>query len=273
MSLKTDLRDKIKRRLGWPTIKLELSDETIDEHIDYSRDKFIKFAAGHATQEVFFTMMLSGGQYLYDMPPGTVNVINYDMSGASLGGINTLFTISHMMYEQGMFDELLHPSGTGRFDLVSLHIARQFLETIQRYMVDPYNFKYHRFSNQLEIQPPPERGAYSITLDDGITYDSPGWILVRTYMIEGSTLPSYQGIGDDDFPMLYSRWIEDFATAKSRETLGLIRRKFAGWRSMGSEGTSMDGNELVQEAKAEIEILLKQLQTEESWEGGAIIVG
>ena len=271
MSLKSDLKDKVKRRLGWPTIKTEISDETIYDHIDYSRNKFIKFASGHATQEVFFTMMLSAGQYLYDMPPGTVNVINYDMSGASLGGINTLFTISHMMYEQGMFDQIMHPSSSGRFDLVSLRIARQFLETIQRYMVDPYNFKYHRYTNQLEIQPPPVAGN---SLEyEGEYFDSPGWLLVRAYMIEGSTLPGWAGLGDEELPLYYSAWIEDFATAKSKETLGLIRRKFAGWTAMGSQGTAMDGNELIQEARVEQDLLLKQLQTEESWEGGAIICG
>jgi hypothetical protein len=62
---KQQLAQKIKRRLGWPMIKVEIDNTQIYDAIDYARDKFIKWAVGQATNEVFFTLALSGGQTIY----------------------------------------------------------------------------------------------------------------------------------------------------------------------------------------------------------------
>jgi hypothetical protein len=270
MSRKSDLKDRIKRRLGYPMIKLEITDDQIYDNIHYSRVKFIRWAAGHATQDVFFTMMLSAGQWLYDMPSGTVEVISYDASVGQAGGINTLFTVENFLYSQGMFG-ILNPTTNEGFTLIGYHMARDFLETLERYNPDSFNFKYHRTTNQLEIQPPPPSG-YVITVGEN-TYNSPGFILIHAVMIDGSTLGTWEGYDGVDDWLYNSQWVEDFSIARTKYTLGLIRRKFANFTALGNQGTAMDGDSLVQEAKEEMDNLIVSLRDQESYKGLGILVG
>ncbi|MFA5025404.1 MAG: hypothetical protein WC503_02785 [Candidatus Shapirobacteria bacterium] len=270
MTAKNDLIIRIKRRLGWPSIKLEVEDETISQHIDFAKKKFIRYAVGQATQEVFFTVMLSAGQYLYDMPDGVTEIVSYNMDSGNLGGINTLFTISNALYEQGMFG-ILDPAQTQGYNLISYHAALDFLETLKRYTPEEFNYKYLSSRNVLEVQPPPTSG-YALNVGD-YTYDSPGWLLVRAYMLKDSTHSEYT----DDFlnADLYntSMWMEDYARALTKESLGLIRRKFASFSALGNQGTSLDGGDLLTEAKTEIEELEKSLREVETWEGGILFCG
>lgn len=269
MGAKADCADRIKRRLGWPSIKIEVENETIYNHLDHAKERYIKFAVGNATQEVFFTMMLSAGQYLYDMPAGTVDVINYDFESMQLGGINTLFTVSNILYNAGLFG-LLAPDTMGGFNLISYQIARDFLETLKRYTPDEYNFKYHSYSNQLEIQPPPTSGS-SLALTSG-DYDSPGFVLIHAFMNRCATLPEYS---DDmlNADIYNTIWVEKYALALTKETLGYVRRKFANFTGLGTQGTAMDGDALISESKAEQEQLMQELLTMEVYEGGYITMG
>lgn len=194
---RTQLMQKVRNRLGEPMVKVELCDNQISEHIDYARQKFIKWAIGNATQEVYFTIMLQAGKSLYDLPAGVVEVVEYDDHPIRSGGINTLFTIDNFMFGQGMFGNLF----TGGYDLVSYHIVLDFLETLKKYTPSQYNWKYHKSTNQLEINPAPPLNHGQVYRmgtdpDTGLpleyVFDSPGYVLLRTYMIQGATLPSYR---------------------------------------------------------------------------------
>ena len=274
MSRKSELSNRIKRKLGWPMIKIELHEDQITDSIDFARNKFIKYAAGQATQEVFFTMLLSAGQYMYDMPDGTVEVISYDASNSNIGGINTLFTLGNYMYNQGAFDGLLR-QGRG-FGLIDFHIALDFIETFHRYTPDPYRYRYHKSRNILEIQPPPVAGNSLILTDaDGndVEYDSPGFILIRAVMIDGSSLPCWEGLNSLDNNLYDSQWVEEYATARAKMVLGMIRRKFASFSALGNQGAALDGAELVSEAKEEMTALDEKLKSEETYTGWPILVG
>jgi hypothetical protein len=269
---KADLAEKIKRYLGYPMVKVELDTSQIIDAIDYSRSKYIKWAVGNATHEVFFTQMLSAGQYLYDMPIGVTEIVAYETTGTS-SGINTLFTIDNFLYNQGMFEALYNTAG---YTLISYHIARDFLETVRKYSPDKYNYKYHRYSNQLEIHPAPSTGnALQVTNSEGeiITVDSPGFILLRAYMIEGSSHSSTWEDGDSDNDFYESTWILDYSIALCKITLGNIRRKFANFASIGNTGISLDGDTLVSEGKEERERLEESLKLEECYTGLGILIG
>jgi len=270
MSAKSDLVEKIKRKFGWPSVRVEVDLLTIHQHIEYARDKFIKYAVGNSTQEVFFTIMLSAGQYLYDMPDACTEVVKYMFVPTEMGGINTLFTIANAMYSAGVFDALTTVSGEG-YSLVSYHIARDFLENLTKYTPDEYNFKYHSYTNQLEIQPPPLSGS-SFTYGD-YTYDSPGFVLIHAFFKRNGTLDEYtdEMLNAD----IYSKvqWVEDYATALTQETLGYVRRKFANFTAMGTQGTALDGDNMISEAKERQKELMDDLMDKETYEGGYICIG
>jgi len=251
---KDELVEKIKRRLGHPVVKVELDDATIIDHINYTVQKWKKWAVGAATTEKYFTLPLSAGQTMYDLPDDVVEVINYSTEQA--GSINTLFTIENYLYNQGLYDFITHTQG--EYSILSYHIARNFLEDLRKYIPDAYNFRYHRYTNQIEINPPPPSGG-TMTIQ-GTNWNSPGIILVRAYVLESDVARN-----------LYDEvWVYDYATALSKKTLGLIRRKFEGFTSIGNVGITMDGSSLISEADTEIERLEEQLRLEEPFDGYGI---
>jgi len=272
---KAQLRNKIKRRFGWPVVKCELSIDQINDEIDYARNKFLKWAVGQATHEVFFTMLLSAGQKLYDLPMGVTEVLNFDAQGMETG-INTLFTLDNFLYTHGMYASLLNPSTT--FNLIGYHLVLDFMESLKKYTPDKYNWKYHRYTNQLEIQPAPPSGAsLQVTLDGTIyTVDSPGFVMLRVFMVEGSTLmedtTSWPTSGAD--PDFYGTdWVLDYSYARCKIPLGNIRRKFANFASIGNTGIALDGDSLISEGKEEMADLEEKLKLEETYEGLGILIG
>jgi len=274
---KSDLADLIKRRLGAPVIKVELTTQQIFDCIDYAKDKWIKWGVGNAMVETYFTVMLNAGQNFYDLPIGVVEIVQYEDQGAQWG-INTLFTVDNFLYSRGVYDPMIWTGGYG-YSLVNYHIARDFLKTVDKYTPSIYNYKYHKYTNQLEVQPaPPSGNALEV---GGVTYDSPGFILVRSYMMEGS---HYAGMesdpsqstwkrGDSDSNFYTSDWIFDYALAESKILLGRIRSKFAQFASIGNIGISLDGDQLISEGTTEKERLEETLRLEEGHEGYGILMG
>jgi len=291
---KRDLAERIKRRLGYPVVKVELDPQQIFDAIDYARDKWVRWAVGQATVETFFTVVLSAGKVFYDLPLGVTEIIDYYDNGAKggIGGINTLFTLDNFLYtrDTGIYSFLWNQGYD--YSFVSYHLALDFLKTIERYTPTIYNYKYHPFTNQLEVQPPPPSGnALEIKNENGnlITIDSPGFILVRSFMIEGSHYSGMETINKKGNPwrrkqdsrhsgninenFFVSDWIFDYSLAECKIILGRIRSKFGNFASIGNTGISLDGDTLISEGTTEKERLEETLRLEEVYEGYPIFWG
>ena len=267
---KKNLADKIIRKFGYPKVKVELDQTQIYDSIDEARNKFIKWAVGQSTHEVFYTMMLSGGQALYDMPIGTTEIISYTDHGGS-SGINTLFTIDNYLYQQGYYDSILGRGSYTGYNLISYHIARDFLDTVRKYSPSKYAYRYHPYVNQIELIPTPETGN-SLTINE-VVYDSPGFVLLQCYTIEGSTTSTTWAAGDADTDFYGLDWIFDYVFADCKERIGYIRRKFENFASIGNTGISLDGGDMVNEGKEEKVDLMERLKEEESYDGYPILIG
>jgi hypothetical protein len=285
---KAELSEKIKRRLGAPVVKVELEDIQIYDAIDYAKDKWVKWAAGNATVDTYFTVLLLADQNFYDLPVGVTEIVDYDDNGRGYG-INTLFTVENFMYSRGAYDGLLWANRGYGSSIISYHIAIDWLKTLDRYTPSIYNYKYHRYTNQLEVQPaPPSGNVLEVTDENGqiVTYDSPGYLLVRSYMMEGSHYANMESdnsqaswkrtglrAGSSDTNFYTSDWIFDYALAECKIILGRIRSKFAQFNSIGNIGIALDGDQLIQEGIQEKERLEETLRLEESHEGYGISMG
>lgn len=192
---KSELINKIKRRLGWPMIKVELCQDQITDNIDYARSKYIKWAVGNATDIINFTVQLVGGQRFYDMPKGVLDIISYDddlNSSTGGGGINTLFTVENFLYSGGLYSPLENTMG-----FLDYHLVLDWMEMRNRYMPDKFSWRYHKKTNQLEIIPTPEYGdSMDVKRVDPRTntvkeysLDSPGFVLLKANVIEGTSIP------------------------------------------------------------------------------------
>jgi hypothetical protein len=289
MLTKRELAEKIIRRFGYPVVKVELEWEHIYDAIDYARDKWLKWSSGQSTNDnIYFTMLLSAGQNLYDLPVGVREVITYISDSGGWGSVNTLFTLDNYLYNSGLYDGILGMTrygGAGAYgaqsiyngyNLITYHITLDFLETLKRYSPEKYDWRYHRFTNQLEIHPaPPSGNFFNVYESDGtiVEVDSPGYALIRASMVEGSTyMPNWKE-GDSDEYFYGSQWILDYAEAMAKVTLGRIRRKFENFSSIGNTGIALDGADLIQEGREDMEKLYEQLKEEESYVGGEILIG
>lgn len=265
---RVDFRDKIRRRFGWPIVNVEVEDVHIDDAIELALQKYERFAIGNATQESWITLMLSGGQQFYSLPPGTTEVESVEDSGRA-GGINTLFTIDNFLYNQGAFNFF---AGSTGYSLVTYHITMGFLETLRRYSPSKYRYKYHKGSNLLEVNPPPDRDQV-LFLSDGTSAISPGWALMKAHMLEGATEPNwtYEVFVER---MFEKDWITDYVTALVKMTLGEVRRKMENASNMvGNIGATFNGSALMSEGLAEKEKLEEKLQDTEVYEGFSISFG
>jgi hypothetical protein len=338
MATRAELREKIRRHLGHPMVKVELCDAHIDDAINDARDMWIKWAVGNATQERYMTLMLRNGKWLYDLPSGVVEVVDYrDDFGSggyntfSAGGINTLFSLDNAMYMAGNMqfwnsgtgygyggmEGGYNPGtyiggagiGMGAYNPISVELAKQFMGDIDHYHVNRYTWVYHRSTNQLQINPVPPCDGSELTvttdlqgnvyLSDNIedcstlsaattatTFTSPGFVLLRTYMVEGAGLPTYTppvtgvtvdsiyDINDNYSEWIFNeKWIAEYTLALSKITLGHIRRKFAGYGSLGGNGIALDGDAMVSEGMADRDRLEEELDTKHAYEGYGIYIG
>ena len=111
--------------------------------------------------------------------------------------------------------------------------------------------------------PPPSSGVTTVLSGGQYVANTPGYLLLRTYCIEGTNEDLYENI-----------WFIDYVTALTKINLGRVRSKFANYAAVGSNvGLSMDGDTLLQEGISEIEHLDETLRLEEVYEGLGIIVG
>ncbi len=282
---KEDLADLIRRRLGEPVIKVELNTQQIFDAIDYAKQKWVKWGAGNSIVETYFTTLLLAGQNFYNLPIGVVDIVDYDDRGMG-GSINTLFTLDNFLYNKGMFGGLFWNGGVPYgSSILNYHMALDYLETIDRYTPSIYNYKYHKYTNQLEVQPAPPSGNALDVQGQNVTIDSPGFVLVRSYMLEGS---HYAGMETDmsqsdwkrnypttssDTNFYTSDWIFDYALAECKMMLGRIRSKFTQFASIGNVGIGLDGETLLQEGITEKERLDETLRLEEPHEGYGILMG
>jgi len=285
---KGDLAELIKRRLGAPVIKVELDTQQIYDAIDYAKQKWVKWGVGNAIVETYFTTLLLAGQNFYDLPIGVVDIMDYDDQGRGYG-INTLFTLENFMYTRGFYGNVMWNGVAYGNSILSYHMAIDYLKTLDRYTPSTYNYKYHRYTNQLEVHPaPPSGNALEIVNEQGQneTVDSPGFVLIRSYMIEGSHYGNMETVlsqsswkrrglytSDSDTNFYTSDWIFDYALAECKIILGRIRSKFSQFNSIGNVGIALDGEALLQEGIQEKETLEERLRLEEGHEGYGILWG
>jgi len=257
------LLERIYRKLGAPSVKVELDPMTAMDNIDLARRTFIKWAVGQSSTDRYYTMLLYSGVSLYDMPSNVLDVLGYEIGG--MGSVHQLFSITNYLYNNGMFDSVLLRGMADGYSLVSYHIARDFLDTVRRYVIAPYDYVYHRYSNQLEITPVPTSGSVMTlsTSAGNVSVDSPGFILLRCLIAEGTAENLYDSL-----------WVHDYALALCKIDLGRVRLKFANFNAVGSNvGLALDGDSLLSEGQADKERLEASVKDNEVYEGWGISLG
>lgn len=251
---KSELKEKLKRKLGFPYVKVEITDDQLEDSISDAIDKFCEFAIGNAVSEYYFTLPISAGISEYEMPKGITDIIDYE-EGGYVSGINTLFTIENYFYSNGILNPDSFVNGNG---LIGYQQALDFLETLARFTVDSYTYRFSRFDKKLSLTPVPDKNTY---------------LLIRSYAYTGSFLNNWNW-EDYENKLCNEKWIQEYALALLKINLGYIRRKFSnGSGSIGNVGITLDGSELLSEGKEEKDKLEEELDEKYAFDGYGISMG
>jgi hypothetical protein len=167
---------------------------------------------------------MSAGQQAYTLP---VDGWGYDVVDVEFAPEENILTA-----EFDMFNPMLvtHP-----INLSDYHLSRVYAETAKKVLSAEPDWEFNKETGELLVNPIPNRTSTVIVVCHfPITVD-----LVKD--------PNVQ------------KWVKEFTLAKSKQMLGIIRRKIG--KIEGTEVTiDLDGEALITEGKAEEEKLLVKLE-------------
>lgn len=248
---------RIKMRLGYPLVNVEIADEQLYDCISESIELYTKFS-GYTEEYLVFdsslytpgvgiaidklasrtptmtTSQVSGLSAIFDYDLNcyrkVIDCFSFDPSNST--GINTLFTLEQTMAQQVYSNYMI---GNYGFDLVAWEVMKGFIETRAKVLgMIPY-FQFDSRRQLLKLIPEPKvaepyLGAVGCYIEKAIK------------------------------DLVCERWVQDYATALIKITVGRVRTKFGGTNLFG--GGSVNGSDLLQEGQQEKEKLTAQLQQE-----------
>lgn len=220
-------RSYILGSLGFPTIRVELTDYQIKLSIDDAVSKLYYHLPQATTQ--FMVFNASANQNLYELPPHVVNNITY------VGYQKNLLTF-------------IQQSTSLEFDV--------FL----RYFTDTFVFSDFSVGEYLLTMQHLEM-IKKVLSNDG------SWQIINNKWIQLSPTPvitpspviiEYRALDSNTIHPYFRNWLYRFALARAMGRLGLVRRKYKVLPSPGG-GATLDGEALVKEAKEEEQLLIDEL--------------
>lgn len=255
----------IRHQLGEPVVKVEITDQQILENIYLALDLFLTYAVGLASEEMYYALMLRGGQQNYQLDDGVLDVLDFTEYGIYSSGINTLFTLQNQMSMTGLLDFSMQ--GENTLLLLNYHLVLDFIETIQRYSSTLYQHSYDPWDKVLTVTPPPKhdlKTVYNSETHSMVKIDSPGWVMLKVKQFIGAGKPGWT-LDNSLRKLIGHVWVRMYALALCKLVLGRVRIKFHNYASIGNTGIALDGSDLLSEGQSEKEKLEKQLIEDQLW--------
>lgn len=224
------IKSFILGRLGYPTIRVELSDFQIKSVIDESVSKLANHAPFWATQFISFKTV--AGVNIYELPRYVLDNVQYVVYKKDLIGIPGMGQSLEQDYFLKYFQQnfLFNDFSIGEFNLlqISLEMMRKILG--QDGSFDIVDNKY------LQIYPVPA------TTDQ-------------------SVIVQYRALNSDTIHPAYKVFIQKYALALAKGILAQVRGKYKTLPGPGG-GAQLNGDMLAQQSEKELELLEKQLLSE-----------
>ena len=226
---KSKLREKIMRRLGWPVVKVELTEEHIDDAIDESKSKFIDFATGKATEQSYYVLPVSAGISIYELPETVHSVVKNEVpDGLKKGSHYSDSFISYYTLPMGLqqFSDMYDV--INNIDMVSTIYMNSYLNLMNQFSVSKYIIDYHDLQNAIQVTPTPTEDFY---------------LFLNIFAVVPEEI------------LFNESWVCKYAAAVAKKFLGEIRAKYSGVNLPG--GGTMNGDRLISEANEEMAELME----------------
>tara|TARA_Y100000310_G_scaffold20095_1_gene19608 strand:+ start:207 stop:1076 length:870 start_codon:yes stop_codon:yes gene_type:complete len=226
----TQIKDFILGRLGHPVVRVELTSHQIKTCIDEAKTK-ISYHAPLWTRQ-FAVFNCTAGVNLYELPPYILHNLEYVVYKKTLLSIQSQAgTLEFDFFIKYFQDNFVFKN----FDIAEFYLLQQHLEQMRKILSQEGSWDV--IDNRwLQIQPTPVTTNQQVILE-------------------------FRTLNSETLHPQYLNWIQKYATALAKQILGEVRSKYKTLPGPGG-GAQLNGNELKQEAKAELEILEEALLTE-----------
>ena len=233
----------LKVQLGWPSVCVELTEESFNVAIGNALDEFRRRADNaYNRRYIFFTLKKEQSMYyLNDPRNGTdkiVDIINIfrvnALGSTSMGGENGAY--SQLFFNQYYSGNMV--------DLLSIHLISSLSEDFEKIFAGNLTFGWNELTRQLEI-------FRKIHRDEKVVCEC---VMERTE----------QDLLTDRW---VKQWIQTWAHAELKEILGMIRSKYPNLPGANG-GLSLNGDMLINEARQDFDECLRQIRDFEVGNGG-----
>ena len=224
------IKDYILARLGHPVVRVELTPFQIKTCIDEAVGTMYNHAPLFSTQMV--TFQSTQGISTYEIPPYILNNLEY------------------VVYKKTLLS-IQQEAGTLEFDFFIKYFQDNYL--FQNFGVGDFYLLQQNLEMTRKILG--QEGCFSV-LDNNFLHINPTPVTdLQTVII------IYRGLNSDTLHPAYRNWIQNYALACAKGTLGQIRGKYQTVPSPGG-GAKLNGDALNKEAADEKEKLFKRLLDE-----------
>ena len=226
------------RKLGYPVIEINVSDEQVDDRLDDAIQKFTEYHFdGSEEQFIMYTVTSSDVTNGFITIPDSIFMVA-DVLPSTSGVISDggIFNVEFQLLQSDMNNRAGIYGGGGVSDF---YIMKDNLELLNRVLSAKNTFHFNRKTNRVHIK-------NAIKTVGEI-------IILRAY-----TKLDVDTNGDQIFGDVYNdEWLKNYATALIKRQWGENMGKFSGVQLPG--GITMNGMEIKQEAKEEIKELEDEL--------------
>lgn len=252
---KAQLKEYCLRRLGKPVLEVNVSDDQIDDAIDYTLQKFQQFHYDGAervylkhqiTQDVldraqtYTTSTSHAGNDLWREGNGYIEVPDHILAIEGLfsftdKGTANIFDIRYQMRLNDLYDFT-------STQFYHYYMIQQHLETIDFLLEGMKPIRYSQVQDRLYID-----------------WDWPADALLNQFIV----VKAWRALDPTTWTEIYNQmWVKDYATAKIKKQWGQNLTKFTGVQMPG--GVTLNGEMIYNDAVEELKILDEQLRT--TWE-------
>jgi hypothetical protein len=233
MSLPTtraDFKEWCLRELGKGAIKINVTDEQVDDRIDEALQYYWDYHFD-GTEKMYYKHQITSEDKTNKYITIPENII----------GAVSLFPLSSGLSTSDMFNIRYQIALNDLYTLtnstvVPFYMTMQHLAVLEEIFVGRAPLRYNRHRNQLWID---------------MNWDK---VNVGEYVV----VECYQIVDPDDFPNVWKdRWLLKYATAKIKRQWGTNLKKFTGMSLPG--GVQFSGQTLYDEAQAEIEKMEEEM--------------
>lgn len=227
-----EFKEYCLRSLGAPVLKINASNDQLEDRIDEALEMFHGYHMDGSTKEFLIIQLTAQhiAQQYIDLPDRVTSVVRMLVVNSSRPMIN----LQYQMY----MNDVMNQRAMNTNGIHGYAIALQHIDLINDLFNSEKLLTFNQYNRKLRIQ------------TDWSNFSEGEFIIVECYM----------SVDMDNSAAWNDIWLKLYTTALFKRQWGMNLSKFSGAQLPG--GVTTNGLELLAEAKAEIEVLEDRLRNE-----------